>query len=60
MLLKWRLQIRNFIKKHKNMIFFIIIVWVAILIINYLLGHRKQPEVLNTTYTPHEVVVKSD
>lgn len=60
MFLKWRLKIRNFFKKHKTKIFFIIIVWVVILAINYLLGHKKEVPVLNTTYTPHDVLLKSD
>lgn len=60
MLLKWRLKIRNFFKKHRNLILIIFIVWAVVLIINYLIGHQKQTPTLNTTYTPHEVVVKSD
>lgn len=60
MLLKWRLQIRNFFKKHKTKIFFVLIVWVVILVINYMLGHKKEVPTLNTTYTPHDVLLKSD
>lgn len=60
MLLKWRLKIRNFFKKHRNLILIILMVWAVVLIINYLIGHQKQTPTLNTTYNPHEVVVKSD
>lgn len=60
MLLKWRLKFRNFIKKNKNKIFFVVIIWLIVIAINFLLGHSKKEPVLNTTYTPHEVVVKSD
>ncbi len=60
MFLKLRLQVRNFFKKYKNKIFIVIVIWVAILIINYLLGQKKEPQVLNTTYTPHNVVLLSD
>lgn len=60
MFLKLRLQVRNFFKKHKKKIFIVIIVWVGIIIINYLLGHQKKVEVLNTTYAPHNVVLLSD
>ncbi|MCI8546097.1 MAG: hypothetical protein HFJ44_02575 [Clostridia bacterium] len=60
MFLKWRLKIRNFFKKNKTKIFFILIVWVVILVINYLLGHKKEVPVLNTTYTPHDVLLKSE
>lgn len=60
MLLKWRLKIRNFLKKHRNLILLIITIWIIILIINYILGHQKETPTLNTTYTPHEVLVKSD
>ena len=56
MFLKLRLQVRNFFKKHKNKIFIVIVIWVAILIINYLLGQKKEPQVLNTTYTPHNEI----
>lgn len=60
MLLKWRLRIRNFIKKHRSKIIIILIIWAIILVINYLLGHKNNEVVLNTTYTPHEVLLKSD
>lgn len=60
MFLKWRLKIRNFFKKHKTKIFFILIAWAVILVINYMLGHKKEVPVLNTTYTPHDVLLKSD
>lgn len=60
MLLKWRLKIRNFLKKNSGKIFFVAIVWIIIIAINYLLGHKKEVPVLNTTYTPHDVLLKSD
>lgn len=60
MFLKWRLKIKNFFKKYKKVIFFIIIVWVIIIAINYLLSHKKEEIVLNTTYNPHESVLPGD
>lgn len=60
MFLKWRLKIRNFFKKNKGKIFFIFIIWVIIIAINFLLSRKKETPVLNTTYTPHEVLLKSD
>lgn len=60
MFLKWRLKIKNFFKKYRKIIFVVIIVWLVIIAINYLLGHRSEPVVLNTTYTPHEVLLTSD
>lgn len=60
MFLELRLKIRKFFKKHKNKIILVAIVWAVILLINYFLGHRKQQVTLNTTYTPHEVLLTSD
>ena len=60
MLLKLRLKIRNFIKKHKNKIIIILVIWAVVIVINYILGQQKDPIVLNTTYSPHEVLLKSD
>ena len=60
MFLKWRLKIRNFFKKYRKVILIVIVVWAVIMAINYYLKNQKEPEVLNTTYTPHEVLLKSD
>lgn len=60
MLLKWRLKIRNFFKKYKRVIFIVAIVWLIIIAINYLLGHKKEEKTLNTTYNPHEVLLTSE
>lgn len=60
MFLKWRLKIRNFFKKYRKVILIVIVVWAVIIAINYYLKNQKEPEVLNTTYTPHEVLLKSD
>lgn len=60
MLLKWRLKIRNFFKKYKRVIFIVAIVWLIIIAINYLLGHKKEEITLNTTYNPHEVLLTSE
>jgi len=60
MFLKIRLKVRNFFKKHKNKIYIVLVVWLTIIAINYLLGHKKEKIVLNTTYSPHEVLLTSD
>ena len=60
MFLKWRLKIRNFFKKYRKVILIVIVVWAVIIAINYYLKNKKEPEVLNTTYTPHEVLLKRD
>ena len=60
MFLKWRIKIRNFFKKYRKVILIVIVVWAVIMAINYYLKNQKEPEVLNTTYTPHEVLLKSD
>ncbi len=60
MFLELRLKARNFIKKHKNKLIVILVVWLIIVIINFVLAHKKENIVLNTTYAPHEVLLKSD
>ena len=60
MFLKWRLKIRNFFKKYRKVILIVIVVWAVTIAINYYLKNKQEPEVLNTTYTPHEVLLKSD
>ncbi len=60
MFLKLRLQIRNFFKKHKNVIIVVFIIWLIVIIVNYLLSHRKKEETISVTYAPHESVLKSD
>jgi len=60
MFLKIRLKVRNFFKKHKNKIYVVLVIWIVIIAINYLLGHKKEKIVLNTTYAPHEVLLTSD
>lgn len=60
MFLELRLKIRKFFEKHKNKIILIAIIWIIILLINYFLSKRTPEVTLNTTYTPHEVVLDSD
>lgn len=60
MFLKWRLMIRNFFKKYRKIILIVIVVWLIIIAINQYLKYKVEPEVLNTTYEPHSVVVNSD
>ena len=60
MFLEFRLKVRDFFKKHRNKIIIIVIVWIAIIIINYFLGKKKVETPEKTTYTPHEVLLKSD
>lgn len=60
MFLKLRLKVRNFIKKHKNKIIIILVFWAVILAINFFIGLNREEIKLNTTYEPHEVLLKSD
>lgn len=60
MFLKIRLKVRNFIKKHKNKLIVILLAWIIIVVINYILGHQKTKVTLNTTYSPHEVLLTSE
>ena len=59
MFVKWRLKIRKFIKQNQKIILIVLIAWAIIIAINFMLGHRQEKEVLNTTYTPHNVVLTS-
>lgn len=55
-----RLKIRKFFKKYKKIIIIALVVWAIVFVINLLLRNLKQPEALNTTYTPHSEVIRSD
>lgn len=54
-----RLKIRDIFKKNKRLILTILIVWAAVFVINYILGHlpEKDNQVPTTTYTPHTAVM---
>ena len=60
MFLEYRLKIRNWIRNNKNKVIIVLVIWAVIIVINYLLGHRKEQEVLNTTYKPHDIVMSND
>lgn len=56
-----RLKIINFFKKNRKIIFVALIIWLIIIIINYIL--KNQPQKLpepSTTYTPHVSVMNSN
>ena len=55
-----RLKIRKFYRKYKKVILIALVIWAIIFVINLILKNMKQPEVLNTTYTPHSEVIRSD
>lgn len=59
MFLKLRLKIRNFIKDNKKKLIIIFLIWLLIFAINFILGLRKDELVLNTTYTPEELILSS-
>lgn len=54
-----RIQIRNFMKKHKNKLILILIAWVTILIINDLIGKWLQEDERIITYKPHEPIIQT-
>lgn len=60
MFLEFRLKVRDFFKKHRNKIVIIAIIWIVIIIINYFLGKTNIQVSSKDTYTPHEVLLKSD
>ena len=55
-----RLKIRHWIKKYGKILFFIIIVWISIFIINKFLGDYQTEEVPNTTKTPQVAVMSAN
>lgn len=56
---KIRLKIRDFFKKYKKLIIIILVVWVIVILINYLLGHMPKSTnfELITTYEPHTALM---
>lgn len=55
-----RLKIRHWIKKYGKILFFIIIVWISIFIINKFLGDYQAEQVPNTTKTPQVAVMSTN
>ena len=60
MFTEWRLKIRNFFRNNRRTIIIVLIIWGIIIIINILLGLRPKQQTYNITYSPHEVLLKSD
>ena len=60
MFTEFRLKIRKFFRKYKNIIVLVVVIWGIIFVINQVLKHQPQKEVLNTTFTPHSETIKSD
>ena len=57
MFLELRLKISNFIRNNRRKIIVVIFVFFFVIVLNYYLGHRKVNVSVNTTYTPHELVM---
>ena len=49
MFTEFRLKIRKFFRKYKNIIVLVVVIWGIIFVINQVLKHQPQKEVLNTT-----------
>ncbi len=60
MFTEFRLKIRKFFRKYKNIIVLVVVIWGIIFVINQVLKHQPPKEVLNTTFTPHSETLKSD
>lgn len=56
---KLRIQIRDFVSKHKNKVILILVAWITIVAINYFLGKWVQGDEMITTYTPHEPIIET-
>lgn len=54
-----RLKIRHWLKKYGKILFFIVVVWSVIFIVNKFLGDYQREEVPNTTQTPQISVMNS-
>ena len=55
----FRLKIRNFYRKYKIVILIVVVAWIAVLIVNYLLGKQTDIKTPITTYKPHTAVMDS-
>jgi hypothetical protein len=60
MLSKYVVKFQKFIKKHKNKIVLVLVIWGIIVIINYILQNMPKTELPKTSYTPHTAVITSD
>lgn len=54
-----RLKIRHWFKKYGKILFFIVVAWSVIFIVNKFLGDYQAKEVPNTTFTPQVSVMSS-
>lgn len=60
MLLSIRLKIRNFWKKHKYKVIIGLLIWIIILIVNYILKFNKDIVSPSIGYTPHESIMDTE
>lgn len=54
-----RLKFRRWFRKYRNLILLIFLLWFAIFLINYFMGHRKIEPQPTTTYEAHTSVIDS-
>ena len=54
-----RLKIRHFFRKHKKIIYIVVIVWLVIFLVNQLLKLYTPTKNIETTYEPHTSVMDS-
>lgn len=57
MLLNLRLTIRKFWQKHKYKVIIALLIWLVLIIVNYMLKHNKTPVTPSVSYTPHESIM---
>lgn len=60
MFLNARLKISDFVKKNKMKIFVVIIIWVAIIVVNYALKNTQTINLPKTTYEPHTSIMDEE
>lgn len=54
---KFILKVRNFWKRNKSKIIIALLIWLVIIVINFILKNLKQEELPKTTYEPHVAIM---
>lgn len=60
MLINLRLKIRKFWQKHKYKVIIALLIWLIVIIVNYMLKYNKTPIIPSASYTPHESIMDTE
>ena len=52
-----RIKVRDFFKRNKSKILIILIIWLIVIIINFILKYYKAPQIPVTSYSPHTAIM---